>query len=159
MKEHLMITVTPAAAAKIGDLFREQDTEGASLRVFVRSNGTEQPQVGMAIEPEPTDRDEMVETEGIKVVVDAESLPFVIGSEIDYLDSMVQAGFTIRNPNLAGGGCACGGGGACGCGGGAQAEAGAGACACGGGGACACGAGAQAEAGACACGADHGHAH
>ena len=128
-----MITVTPAAAEKIGDLFREQDTQGASLRVFVRSNGTEAPQVGMAIEPEPTDRDEMVETEGIKIVVDAESLPFVIGSEIDYLDSMVQAGFTIRNPNLSGGGgCACGGGGACGCGGGGAAEAQAGACACGG---------------------------
>ena len=134
-----MITLTKAAAEKLGDLLHEQESTEASLRVFVRAGADGAPQVGMAIEPDPTDRDEIVETEGVRVVVDAESLPFVIGSEIDYMDSMLQAGFTIRNPNLmGGGGCACGGGG--------------GACACGGG-----GGGASAEAGACACGQEHAH--
>jgi iron-sulfur cluster assembly accessory protein len=111
-----MITLSKLAAEKITDIMREQEAVGAALRVFVRSYGVGTPQVGMALDPSPTDRDETVESEGIRVVVDAESLPFVIGSEIDYVDSMLQSGFTIRNPNLAGG-CACGGGGACSCGG------------------------------------------
>ena len=132
-----MITLTESAAEKILDLFREQESEGASLRVFVKGDGDGQPAYGMAIEPDPATTDEVIEAFGVKVVVDEESLPWVIGSEIDYVESLQSKGFTIRNPNMAGG-CACGGGGACGCGGGAEA----GACACGGAGgaACACGA-------------------
>ena len=132
-----MITLTESAAEKILDLFREQETEGASLRVFVKGDGNGQPAYGMAIEPDPSDADEVIESFGVKVVVDEESLPWVIGAEIDFIESIEQTGFTIRNPNM-GGGCGCGGGGACACGGhGAEA----GACACGG-----------AGAGACACG-------
>ena len=133
-----MITLTESAAEKILDLFREQESEGAALRVFVKGDGDGQPAYGMAIEPDPAGTDEVIEAFGVKVVVDEESLPWVIGSEIDYIESLQNKGFTIRNPNM-GGGCACGGGGACGCGGG-SAEAGA--CSCGGAGgaACACGA-------------------
>ena len=71
----------------------------------------------MAIEPQPAKTDEVVEQFGVKIVVDEDSLPWVIGSEIDYIDSLNTTGFTIRNPNMAGG-CGCGGG-ACACGGGA----------------------------------------
>ena len=132
-----MITLTESAADKILDLFKEQDSEGAALRVFVKGDNNGQPAYGMAIEPDPSDADEVIESFGVKVVVDEDSLPWVIGSEIDFIDSIEQTGFTIRNPNM-GASCACGGGGACGCGGGG-AEAGACACGGGGGGACACG--------------------
>ena len=59
-----------------------------------------------------------------KIVVDEDSLPWVIGSEIDYVDSLNAAGFTIRNPNMMGGGCGGGGcgDGACSCGAGAAGE-------------------------------------
>ncbi|MYD36983.1 MAG: iron-sulfur cluster assembly accessory protein [Dehalococcoidia bacterium] len=135
-----MIMLTESAAEKILDLFKEQETEGAALRVFVKGDDNGQPAYGMAIEPDPSDADEVIESFGVKVVVDEESLPWVIGSEIDFIDSLERTGFTIRNPNMGGGACACGGGGggACGCGG---HGAGGGACACGG-----------AGAGACACG-------
>ena len=147
-----MITLTESAAEKIIDLFKEQESEGAALRVFVKGDDNGQPAFGMAIEPDPNDKDETIEAFGVKVVVDEDSLPWVIGSEIDFIDSLETTGFTIRNPNMGGGACGCGGGGACACGGGG-AEAGA--CACGGagGGACACGheeATAEAE---------HAHAH
>lgn len=133
-----MITLTESAAEKILDLFKEQESEGAALRVFVKGDDNGQPAYGMAIEPDPNDADEVIESFGVKVVVDEESLPWVIGSEIDFIDSLERTGFTIRNPNMGGGACGCGGGGACACGGhGAEA----GACACGG-----------AGAGACACG-------
>ncbi len=133
-----MITLTESAADKILDLFKEQESEGAALRVFVKGDDNGQPAYGMAIEPDPSDADEVIESFGVKVVVDEDSLPWVIGSEIDFIESLEQTGFTIRNPNM-GGACGCGGGGACACGGGAEA----GACACGG-----------AGAGACACGAE-----
>ena len=133
-----MITLTESAAEKILDLFKEQESEGAALRVFVKGDDNGQPAYGMAIEPDPNDADEVIESFSVKVVVDEESLPWVIGSEIDFIDSLERTGFTIRNPNMGGGACGCGGGGACACGGhGAEA----GACACGG-----------AGAGACACG-------
>jgi iron-sulfur cluster assembly accessory protein len=124
-----MITITKAAADKLTDLFRENDAEGAALRVFIRTDGMG-PQVGMAIETNPSERDESVVSEGVRVVVDVESLPFVIGSEIDYIETMEAAGFTLRNPNMSGG-CACGGGG-CACGGGGHGGHGGGGCACGG---------------------------
>ncbi len=134
-----MITLTESAADKILDLFKEQDSEGAALRVFVKGDNNGQPAYGMAIEPDPSDADEVIESFGVKVVVDEASLPWVIGAEIDFIESIQQTGFTIRNPNM-GASCACGGhggGGACACGG----HGGGGACACGGagGGACACG--------------------
>ncbi len=134
-----MITLTESAAEKILDLFKEQESEGAALRVFVNGNGDGQPVYGMAIEPEPKDADEVIDSYGVRVVVDEDSLPWVIGSEIDFIDSLERTGFTIRNPNV-GGGCACGGNGACACGGGGAAGE---TCACGGAGgsACACGAG------------------
>lgn len=109
-----MITLTENAAGKILDLFRDQDSEGAALRVFVKGNDEGTPQFGMAIEPTPAKSDEVVEAFGVKVVVDEESLPWVIGSEIDYIESLMNTGFTIRNPNIMAG-CGCGGG-ACACG-------------------------------------------
>ena len=111
-----MINLTETAAERILDIFKEQEVaEGAALRVFVKGDdeaGT--PDYGMAIEPEPAKTDEVVEQFGVKIVVDEDSLPWVIGSEIDYVDSLNTAGFTIRNPNMMGG-CGCGGG-ACACG-------------------------------------------
>jgi iron-sulfur cluster assembly protein len=146
------VTLTEMAAEKLGGILDQKGLrETHALRVFVKGDGDGQPAFGMAIEPDPGEADETIEAFGVKVVVDEESLPWVIGSEIDFIDSLERTGFTIRNPNMGGG---CGGGGACACGGGgAQA----GACACGG-----------AGAGACACGAEEatagatetaGHAH
>ena len=132
-----MINLSKSAAEKVSDIFREQASVGAALRVFVTDGGNGAPQYGMAIEPSPSEKDEVIETEGVRVVVDEDSLPWVIGAEIDYIESVLRSGFTIRNPNFMGGGCACGGGG-CACGGGATTAS---SCACGNGAACSCGAG------------------
>ena len=108
-----MITVTENAAEKLKDLFREQESEGSALRVFVKGDTEGTPEFGMSIETSPSEKDEIIEQFGIKVVIDEESLPWVIGSEIDYIESVGQQGFTIRNPNVMAG-CGCGGG-ACAC--------------------------------------------
>ncbi|MBI4329349.1 MAG: iron-sulfur cluster assembly accessory protein [Chloroflexi bacterium] len=113
-----MITLTKAAAEKVSDILREQGSEGAALRIFVQmGEDGAPPQYGMAVEPAAGESDEVVVCEGVKVVVDETSLPWLIGSEVDYIDTLMRSGFTIRNPNLmgSGDGCACGGN--CSCGG------------------------------------------
>jgi iron-sulfur cluster assembly accessory protein len=61
----------------------------------------------MMIEDAPTADDQMVEANGIKVYVDGHSLELITGSEIDYVDTLMGAGFTVNNPKAVA---------ACGCG-------------------------------------------
>jgi Fe-S cluster assembly iron-binding protein IscA len=51
----------------------------------------------------------------VRLIVDQVSAPFLSGAEVDFVDSVMQKGFTISNPNAGGGGCGCGNG-SCGCG-------------------------------------------
>ena len=61
----------------------------------------------MMLEDQPSGEDVTVESKGIKVYVDAQSTQYLAGSEIDYLDTLMGAGFTVNNPNAVS---------ACGCG-------------------------------------------
>ena len=61
----------------------------------------------MDLEIAPKDRDIVVETGGIKVVVDPRSAIYVTGSELDYVESLEESGFKFRNPNAAST-CSCG---------------------------------------------------
>ncbi len=133
-----VVTITDDASAKIKEL---QEAEGKSdqpLRVFVQGGGCAGFQYGMMFDDQVLEGDQVVEANGVKVVVDGRSLTALQGAEIDYVDGLMGAGFTINNPNAVascacgssfqteeapahaghgGGGCGCGGGGACGCGG------------------------------------------
>jgi iron-sulfur cluster assembly protein len=61
----------------------------------------------MMLEDQPTPEDAVVMSKGIRVYVDGQSQQFLAGSEIDYVDTLMGAGFTVRNPNAAAG-CGCG---------------------------------------------------
>ncbi|MBI4308214.1 MAG: iron-sulfur cluster assembly accessory protein [Chloroflexi bacterium] len=111
-----MITATPTAAAQIKEIMAQEKREGVVLRVFLDTrNGA--PQYGMAFDDQVREGDTEVESEGLKILVDSFSAPYVAGSEIDFSGGLEGKGFTIQNPNAMShsGGCACGGGG-CGCG-------------------------------------------
>ena len=112
-----MVTVTDLAIERLRDVVREQNTEGVAIRLFVQSqNG--RISYGMGLDNEIATDDTVVELSGINLVVDAESLPYVEGAEIDYVEGLMNKGFTVSNPNLvqqSGGGCGCGRG-TCGCG-------------------------------------------
>ena len=111
------ITLTETAATEIKNLFESQGVENAALRVFVSGGGCSGLQYGMAFDDEVRDGDEVVEQSGVKIIVDDFSAPHVRGSEIDYVDGLMGAGFTLQNPNYAqpaAGGCGCGGNCACG---------------------------------------------
>ena len=103
-----MLTLTEKAADKAKELFKDKGLEGqAALRIFVVGGGCSGYQYGMALARKADDDDLVIEHDGIKLVVDPGSAPFVEGAEIDYVDDLMKAGFTISNPNAVRS-CACG---------------------------------------------------
>jgi iron-sulfur cluster assembly protein len=102
-----MVTLTDTAASKVRELLNGQSEVGtASLRVAVRGGGCSGFQYALAFD-EQREGDQVFEHQNIKLVVDSESLPFVDGSEVDYVESLQGAGFSVNNPNVVAS-CGCG---------------------------------------------------
>ena len=101
------IKITDTAAVKIKELLAGQEsaTEQA-LRVAVRGGGCSGFQYALAFDA-PKDDDNRFEHNGVSVVVDKTSMQFVFGSEVDWVDGLQGAGFSVNNPNVVA---------ACGCG-------------------------------------------
>lgn len=102
-----MIELTPLAAEKLNEL-RQGAAAEQVLRVFVRGKGCCGYSYGLAFDDSSGEEDAVVERAGIRVAVDAQSLPILEGSTIDYVDALMGGGFTVKNPRESGGGCACG---------------------------------------------------
>ena len=103
-----MLTMTDKAAVKAKELFVEKGlSNDAGLRVFVVGGGCSGYQYGMALAREVEDDDLIIEHSGVRLVVDPDSAPLLEGAEIDYIDDLMKAGFTIYNPNAVKS-CACG---------------------------------------------------
>ena len=102
------IVFTDGSAAKVEEFLSSQqgDVSDAGLRVGVKGGGCSGFQYNLAFD-EMRDGDVIFEDHGLRVLVDAQSLPYVDGSVIDYVDSMQGAGFKVTNPNVVA---------ACGCG-------------------------------------------
>ena len=102
-----IVTLTPAAAAKLLGILDEKGLRDThALRVFVGGGGCSGLQYGMTFEGNPQDVDVVFE-EGLRVVVDPRSLPYLTGASIDYVDSLMGGGFHIENPNAVSS-CGCG---------------------------------------------------
>ena len=118
------ITMTPAAVEKIQELLKQENDPSLGLRIFVAGGGCSGLQYGMTIDEEQ-EGDSVIQQGEFKVFVDEMSLGYITGSEVDYVDSLMGAGFTVNNPNAVSS-CGCGhsfktadGGGearSCGCG-------------------------------------------
>jgi iron-sulfur cluster assembly protein len=102
------VTFTPKGAEKVQEFLASQETDAttAGLRVGVRGGGCSGFQYQLAFD-ESRDGDVVFEDQGLRLLVDAQSLPFVDGSQIDYVEAMTGAGFQVNNPNVVA---------ACGCG-------------------------------------------
>lgn len=101
------LTLTEDAKHQLKDMLVKQDDPSLGLRVFVSPGGCSGFQYGMAFDGEIQDGDIITDYDGIKVVVDEFSVKYLDGSEIDYVDSLMGAGFTVRNPNAVST-CGCG---------------------------------------------------
>lgn len=102
-----MITMTPEAVTQLKSFLGEQGTPDGALRVFVAPGGCSGLQYGMTIEEAVEEGDELIETEGVRVLVDNFSAMYLEGAEVDYINSLMGGGFTVRNPNAVAS-CACG---------------------------------------------------
>ena len=102
-----LIKVTENAARKVGSLLTKQGRPQGVLRVAVIGGGCSGLQYKMDLQDGPANRDFLVETGGIKVVVDPKSALYVTGSELDYVESLTEGGFKVKNPNAATS-CSCG---------------------------------------------------
>ena len=92
-----MFTMTTAAEEKIRELMQEeQDTIG--LRVYVKCGGCHGYQYGMSFESKMSDDDTVIEKGDVKVIMDSQSAPLLIGCEVDYVDALQGSGFAIKNP-------------------------------------------------------------
>ena len=102
-----MITLTEAASDQLQKLLEEKGLEDHSLRVFVSGGGCSGLQYGMTFADAPTDGDQVFEEQNVKLIVDSGSLMYLMGVEIDYIDSLMGGGFRIENPNAVQA-CSCG---------------------------------------------------
>ena len=102
-----LIKVTPSAAEKVSSLLQKQNRPQGVLRVAVVGGGCSGLQYKMDLQDAPASRDILVESSGIKVVVDPKSALYVTGSELDYTDALTDGGFKVKNPNAATS-CSCG---------------------------------------------------
>jgi iron-sulfur cluster assembly protein len=103
-----VIELTPLAAEKLTGLMSQNPAQRV-LRVYVAGQSCSGCQYGLALDEMRLPDDAVVERAGIEVAVDPDSLPYVEGATIDFVDALMGGGFTVRNPRVdAGGGCACG---------------------------------------------------
>ena len=102
-----LVKVTASAANKVSSLLTKQGRPSGVLRVAVVGGGCSGLQYKMDLQDAPANRDILVESSGIKVVVDPKSALYVTGSELDYSDSLQDGGFKVHNPNAATS-CSCG---------------------------------------------------
>ena len=102
-----VVNLTDAAAAKLRELTAEETNPDVGLRVYVYSGGCSGFRYGMMLEDAPTAEDKVLEANGVKVYVDGKSIDLLQGSQIDYVDTLMGAGFTVNNPNAVSG-CGCG---------------------------------------------------
>jgi iron-sulfur cluster assembly protein len=96
-----LVKVTPSAAKKVSSLLTKQGRPQGVLRVAVMGGGCSGLQYKMDLQDAPANRDILVESSGIRVVVDPKSALYVTGSELDYVDALQDGGFKVKNPNAA----------------------------------------------------------
>jgi len=102
-----MITISELAGEKIQEMLAAEETPNLFLRIGVKAGGCSGFSYGMGFDDEQHDTDEVLNIQGLKVVVDADSVKYLRGLEIDFKESGMGGGFTINNPNATAT-CGCG---------------------------------------------------
>jgi iron-sulfur cluster assembly accessory protein len=101
------INLSDHAAAKVKSLLEQEGRNDLRLRIAVQPGGCSGLRYQLFFDERNLDGDGITDFNGVAVVVDRMSLPYLNGATIDFVDTIEKQGFTIDNPN-AGGSCACG---------------------------------------------------
>jgi iron-sulfur cluster assembly protein len=102
-----LMTLTDAAAARVRQIMANADEPVAGLRVGVKNGGCAGMEYTMEWAAEQKPFDEVIEDKGVKVLIDAKAVMFLLGTEMDFQVSALKSGFVFNNPNQTS---------ACGCG-------------------------------------------
>lgn len=94
-----IVDLTPAAVARARELLARQGADAAGIRLAVKTTGCS----GMSYHLDFADRigndDTVVEKDGVRLVVDAAAVMYVLGTEIDWVEDKLGAMFVFKNPN------------------------------------------------------------
>jgi iron-sulfur cluster assembly accessory protein len=101
------IILTDAAAAKVKSLLEQEGREDLALRVAVQPGGCSGLRYQLFFDERSLDGDVVADFNGVSVVTDRMSAPYLAGATVDFVDTIEKQGFTIDNPNATGS-CACG---------------------------------------------------
>lgn len=102
-----LMTVTPLAAERVKALIDGRGKPTAGIRIGVRTKGCSGLSYTLEFADKQEPMDEVIEAEGIKLLVDPKASLFLIGTEMDYEEEKLKSGFVFRNPNEKGR-CGCG---------------------------------------------------
>jgi len=94
-----MLTITDSAVAKLRDILAEENNPALKLRIFVQGGGCSGMQYGFTLDEIANEDDFTLDESGVQVLVDAMSMQYLTGAEIDYRDDLMGANFSIKNPN------------------------------------------------------------
>ena len=95
------LVFTEAAATKVKELIEDEGNDALMLRVFISGGGCSGFQYGFTFDENLIEGDTIVETEGVKLLIDPMSIQYLFGAAIDYSEGLEGAQFVIRNPNAA----------------------------------------------------------
>ncbi|MBM3643812.1 MAG: iron-sulfur cluster assembly accessory protein [Alphaproteobacteria bacterium] len=101
------MSVTPAAAERIRGLIEGRGKPTAGIRIGVRTKGCSGLSYTLEFADAQEPRDEVVEAEGVKILIDPKASLFLIGTQMDYAEDKLKSGFVFTNPNEKGR-CGCG---------------------------------------------------
>lgn len=102
-----MINITESARQRVTDILYDENRRDTYLRVFVQGGGCSGFQYGFMLDYEKAEDDFVIDVQPFGVLVDAMSMQYLQGSEIDYKEELMGSSFVINNPN-ASGSCGCG---------------------------------------------------
>jgi iron-sulfur cluster assembly accessory protein len=100
------LTITERAATRIGQILKKEG-DGAMLRISVEGGGCSGFQYKFNVDRNQADDDTVISREAAVVLVDPASVPFLAGSEVDFVDDLIGASFRVLNPNATAS-CGCG---------------------------------------------------
>ena len=102
-----VITVTAKAAEKIREFMKDEKEHPEYLRVYVQGGGCSGLSYGMGFEKKAEEDDQIIEENGVKILVDSYSIDSLKGANVDYIESLMGSGFKINNPYVTKS-CSCG---------------------------------------------------
>ncbi|MEI6558301.1 MAG: iron-sulfur cluster assembly accessory protein [Rhodospirillaceae bacterium] len=107
MAQPHVMKITEAAAARVREIMAKRDPPALGLRIGVKSRGCSGLSYNLEYAEEIKPLEEIVEAQGIKLLVEPSAVMFLVGTEMDYVEDAMKAGFVFRNPNETGR-CGCG---------------------------------------------------